>query len=225
MVERQRRVDNSEEGSILTAGVPIGPDHDLTAEARIRRAALVLFGQRGYEATSTREIAALAGVSKTLVAHHFGTKERLRDQIDRDVMATVDQLFEKVRPKGSALDFSSFGESYHRLFAEHPDITAYIRRGILEPTAESSGLLLRILGLIEEILEQLIASGLAARPTDTAAAVVLQANLAMTAILLGPALGGYLDSDEPIETRLARAEIELAVKGYFYPAGLESITG
>lgn len=199
------------------AGVPVGPDRDLTAEARIRRAGLTLFGQRGYEATSLREIADLAGVSKTLVAHHFGTKDNLRDHIDRDVLATVKVLFSQLIPNGRPMELTAFADSYRRLFADHPDVTEYMRRSILEPTPGGSRLLRLILDLIEAILEQMIAEGAIARPNDMAATLVLQASLGLTAVLLGPALGDYLDSDEPLESRLARAEVELALNSFLNP--------
>lgn len=67
------------------------PD-DLTAAARIRDAAVRLFGTRGYERTSVREIAAEAGVSPALVIHHFGSKDALREACDTWMLQ---QLFEK----------------------------------------------------------------------------------------------------------------------------------
>lgn len=63
-------------------------DHaDLTTRARIRDAALRLFPQRGFAATTIRSIAAEAGVSPALVLHHFGSKDGLREECDRYVVA------------------------------------------------------------------------------------------------------------------------------------------
>ena len=56
---------------------------DLTARARIRDAAIKLFGERGIEGASIRDIAAEAGVSSGLVRHHFGSKEALRETCDK----------------------------------------------------------------------------------------------------------------------------------------------
>ncbi|WP_071990796.1 TetR/AcrR family transcriptional regulator [Rhodococcus rhodnii] len=68
---------------------------DRTARARIRDAAVEVFGREGFSA-SVRTIAARAGVSPGLVIHHFGSKEGLRqacdDRIDAlmaDKIATV----------------------------------------------------------------------------------------------------------------------------------------
>jgi AcrR family transcriptional regulator len=59
---------------------------DLTARARIRGAALELFSQQGVGATSMRSVAARAGVSPSLVVHHFGSKAGLREAVDRWVV-------------------------------------------------------------------------------------------------------------------------------------------
>src|SRR5690606_34430614 len=68
------------------------PDPDLTAKARIRNAALALFGSQGVARTSVRAVARLAGVSPALVIHHFGSKDDLRRACDRYV---VDDLMQK----------------------------------------------------------------------------------------------------------------------------------
>jgi AcrR family transcriptional regulator len=55
---------------------------DLTTRARIRDAAIVLFGRDGFAATSVRAIATAAAVSPALVLHHFGSKDDLRAACD-----------------------------------------------------------------------------------------------------------------------------------------------
>lgn len=72
----------------VAAGDP-EKDPDLTARARIRDAAIVLFGRHGYEGAGVRAIAAEAAVSPALVIHHFGSKEGLRRACDEYVAATV----------------------------------------------------------------------------------------------------------------------------------------
>ena len=60
---------------------------DLTTRARIRDSALSLFPTEGFAATTIRSIAADAGVSPGLVVHHFGSKDGLRQECDRYVVA------------------------------------------------------------------------------------------------------------------------------------------
>lgn len=61
---------------------------DLTAAARIRDAAIDLFGRDGF-AVGVRSIAAAAGVSPGLVIHHFGSKDGLRKACDDFIAETV----------------------------------------------------------------------------------------------------------------------------------------
>lgn len=62
--------------------------NDLTAAARIRDAAIDLFGREGF-AVSVRAIATAAEVSPGLVIHHFGSKQGLRQACDEYIAATV----------------------------------------------------------------------------------------------------------------------------------------
>jgi TetR/AcrR family transcriptional regulator len=55
------------------------------------RCARERFAKQGYNATSVREIAGLAGVDPALMAHHFGSKEGLW-------IAVVDQLAAQLAP-------------------------------------------------------------------------------------------------------------------------------
>ncbi len=57
------------------------------------RAALDLFGDKGYEATSTREIAAAAGANIAAIAYHFGGKDGLRLACADFVVASLSEVF------------------------------------------------------------------------------------------------------------------------------------
>lgn len=60
-------------------------DGDLTARARLRNSAIEVFALRGF-AASVRDIAAHAGVSAGLITHHFGSKQKLREECDTEVL-------------------------------------------------------------------------------------------------------------------------------------------
>jgi TetR/AcrR family transcriptional regulator, regulator of cefoperazone and chloramphenicol sensitivity len=62
---------------------------DLTARARILDTAIDLFASEGFDAASLRRVAATAGVSPSLVVHHFGGKDNLRAECDSRVLAFV----------------------------------------------------------------------------------------------------------------------------------------
>jgi AcrR family transcriptional regulator len=60
---------------------------------RLLIAAKELFAEKGYAATSTREIAARAGCNLSLIAHYFGSKEGLlRELISSRVKVVQDEL-------------------------------------------------------------------------------------------------------------------------------------
>lgn len=100
---------------------------DLTAAARIRDAAIDVFGRRGFEAASVREIAREAGVSPALVMHHYGTKENLRERCDDFLMS------EGLRLKSEMdVDDGAQVSDLIRSFPPHHPWMVYISRIVLD---------------------------------------------------------------------------------------------
>ena len=107
-----------------------------TREA-IREAAARLFAEHGYDRTSMRAIAAAAGVDQKLVAHFFGSKQRLFVEVFAppfDPAVVVPELF--------AGDPADIGERVARFLLtvlEHPEsrhrLTGLIRAAASEPEA------------------------------------------------------------------------------------------
>lgn len=79
---------------ILTA--PPGKDPPASAAEMTRmaliRAALKLFGRKGYEGTSTREIAAMAKANIGSIAYHFDGKEGLRTAVADHIVDTIQAI-------------------------------------------------------------------------------------------------------------------------------------
>ena len=67
------------------------PSPDATRAALIQ-AALALFGQRGFDGTSTRQIAAAAKANIGSIAYHFGGKEGLRAAVADHIVATFQDI-------------------------------------------------------------------------------------------------------------------------------------
>ncbi|MEV5573841.1 helix-turn-helix domain-containing protein [Spirillospora sp. NPDC052269] len=63
----------------------------------IRRVALELFAEQGYEKTSLREIAERLGVTKAALYYHFKTKEDIIASLFEEVGEKVDELVEWAR--------------------------------------------------------------------------------------------------------------------------------
>ena len=90
------------------------PSSDLTAEARIRQAAIELFPVDGIDGTTIRAVAAAASVSPALVLHHFGSKQGLLDACDDYVVDLVRTTKAQAVADGSATD-PGFVASMYRM--------------------------------------------------------------------------------------------------------------
>ncbi|MBZ6084839.1 TetR/AcrR family transcriptional regulator [Streptomyces olivaceus] len=128
---------------------------DLTGRARLRAAALELFAERGFEATSTRAVAAAAGVSPALVTRHFGSKDGLRAEVDRYVLERIGGELAGVDPADGLLE--SLGSVSARLFGADPVLRGYLRQVLLEDSEASAELFGRLLSGARAELERLSA--------------------------------------------------------------------
>lgn len=117
---------------------------DLTARARIRDAAIRLFGERGIEGASIRDIAAEAGVSSGLVRHHFGSKEALRDACDRYAKDRMIQIGAELTQDGDLTGLDPL--------ALHPiafPLQLYIVRSMMDGSETATALFLEGVDAVE----------------------------------------------------------------------------
>lgn len=108
---------------------------DLSTAARIRDAAIEVFGEHGFQ-VGVRTIAAAAGVSPGLVNHHFGSKNGLRAACDERVLQLIRD--EKVK----AITAPSVAQGMLSALAEiesYGPLVAYMVRSLMSggPLAES----------------------------------------------------------------------------------------
>jgi TetR/AcrR family transcriptional regulator, regulator of cefoperazone and chloramphenicol sensitivity len=105
------------------------PMTDPTAKSRVREAALVLFAEDGFAATSLRAIAASAGVSPGLIVHHFGSKAGLRRAVDVEVARQFDAaLPETVDDSTEGWQATPLG----RMLRTQPTLVRYLGRSLAE---------------------------------------------------------------------------------------------
>jgi TetR/AcrR family transcriptional regulator len=103
----------------------------------IVEAAMELFVDRGFAEVSTAEIAAAAGVTKSLIHHHFGSKQRLWDEVkDRLLEAYCDRQQALVEmagePTPDLLDASL--QTYFEMLSSNPQLARVIAWASLEGT-------------------------------------------------------------------------------------------
>ena len=129
-------------------------DGDLTTEARIRNAALDLFGLHGTGAVTVRAIAEQAGVSAALVIHHFGSKAGLIEAVDTYVVDRVAYYLDEMGTSSTTEEAQSVVVS----IAAEPALFNYLPRAITDGGAAGAQLYDRLhqmsLDLIESLTEQ-----------------------------------------------------------------------
>ncbi|PLX38974.1 MAG: DUF1956 domain-containing protein [Hyphomicrobiales bacterium] len=124
-------------------------------------AALTLFGSKGYDATTTREIAAAAGANIASIAYHFGGKEGLRQACVEFIMTTMMQASGMALATENVEGFARLGadEARERLIAtaerfavfllDNPKaglIVRFMSREIMAPSAALDTIYARFLG-------------------------------------------------------------------------------
>lgn len=172
---------------------------DLSTRARIRDAALALFGEQGF-GVGVRAIAAAAGVSPGLVNHHFGSKDGLRRECDDHVRAVIRES------KMSFMNRPSAGNLLQQLaeIEGFAPVVAYIMRSFQAGGEFAAVLFDHMVEDAEKYLAAGIASGAIRRPH----------NLAATARYMAMANGGGLllflqvrsEADGPVDYREALRE-------------------
>jgi AcrR family transcriptional regulator len=119
---------------------------DQTRSALIR-AALRLFGAKGYEGASTREIAAAANANIGSIAYHFGGKEGLRAACASFIVDTIQAVAsgafstEGAAPKGAAAATAQLNAVLERMVGfiiaqpQAGEIVQFMLRELAHPTA------------------------------------------------------------------------------------------
>ncbi len=124
---------------------------DLTARARIRDAALRLFAERGVDGATLRAIAAEAGVSPSLVQHHFGSKARLHAVCDAYVLDLLR------REASQAVDERRVGDPafIEASYAGRPLLRRYLVRALMDDSPSGAAIFDEIVRLGEVYLARL----------------------------------------------------------------------
>lgn len=197
-------------GSVATPG-PV--DADRTARARIRDAALHLFGDRGFSATTVRAIAESADVSPALVVHHFGSKQGLREAVEDHLLAMVrDGKFAAMT--GSIVPS---GDEYADLAAEYVPAMSYLARSLAEGGDLGHALYQRLHADAVEYLAAGVEAGVVAPSDDPAGRAAVLLNVGLGHLMLVDHLRRVLGLSDDLEAALRSAPImlDLYIDGLF----------
>lgn len=129
-----------------------------------------LTADRGWAAVSIRDIAADAGVSSSLVVHHFGTKARLREAVDTRVTQVFAELLGELgSADAQAGGFVSMAAALHDRVGPDGVLLAYLRRLLVDGGPAATTLFGSLYAATVAGLAELESAGVL-RPTPDAAA-------------------------------------------------------
>ncbi|MGR0159032.1 TetR family transcriptional regulator [Paenarthrobacter nitroguajacolicus] len=167
---------------------------DLTTRARIRDAAIGLFGRDGFARATVRAVATAAGVSPGLVIHHFGSKSGLRDACDQHVLAqTATQGREKSDPGTSR----QLIQDYMNHPDQYSDEITYIRRTLSDESEAGDAFFDAVVRQTQDIIHAGIEAGTIRKFDDVRSTAVVIASNSLSILMLGRHLSRTLGAATP----------------------------
>ncbi len=187
---------------------------DLTARARIRDAAVLLFGRDGFTGTSVRAIAAKAGVSPALVIHHFGSKDGLRQACDDFITGELPDSEESAAGSdliGTMQRWISDPDAFQPAFD-------YLTRMLEGDSDTADRLFDDLIDRTERMLEEGIANGTMRNPNDPRATALLVAIQGLALLTMSRHVSRTLGQERissAVLQRLTAPTIELYTHGIY----------
>jgi len=167
---------------------------DLTTRARIRDAAIGLFGRDGFSRATVRAVASIAGVSPGLVIHHFGSKAGLREACDQHVLAlTATQGREKADPGSTG----RLIQDYLNNPDQYTEEIAYIRRSLGDESDAGDAFFDAVVNQCQDIIHTGIEAGTIRKFDDIRSIAVIIASNSLSILVLGRHLSRTLGTSAP----------------------------
>ena len=133
-----------------------------------------------------RKVASAAGVSAGLVVHHFGSKEGLREAVDRHVLDMFDAMLGEMTGEGAPDLYDpaaagSLAEAVLRHLPPDSPVPAYLRRLLLADGEAGRSCSAGCSTVSQGMLDSLVAAGMASPGADppVRAAILLSTDLAV----------------------------------------------
>ena len=190
-------------------------EDDLTAKAKIRNAAVALFVRDGFQQAKLRAIAAAAGVSVGLIAHHFGGKDGLRSACDEHVLRV---LTARAKAAGRATGVADLLGDYLSDPAEYRLLVEYMARAIQEDTPAAGTFVDAMVAESEAIFTSGAADGTMRPSADPRALAVFSVLTSVAVLTMPPALARALGHERfgpDVLRRMAVPTLELYTHGLY----------
>lgn len=193
---------------------------DLTAQARIRDAAMALFAEHGFHKATIRAVAERAGVSAPLVIHHFGSKDGLRRACDEHLLSWFRS------EKGHAFAGGALPTRAQYL-RDHPELGllyGYLRRALLSGGQIAAELFDRFVADVEGYLEAGERAGLVRPYPDPHARAVVAAAFSLGMLVADDQVARHLDGDTLMDEGVMDRYVAFATDFYTHGILTQPIT-
>jgi len=126
---------------------------DAAGRRQLLQAGIKLFAMQGYAGTSVRDLALEAGVTPPLIKIHFGSKEGLREAIDKYALGWIDGLYHEAFDVEDRPPMEAISEAATRWLSDEPEALMYIRMALMEKTPGSHALFKSLLRITRRIVQ------------------------------------------------------------------------
>ena len=189
---------------------------------RLIKVAMRLFADKGYDGITVRDISAAADVSVGLINHHFGSKEGLREAVDKFFIQQFEEVLFEERPKPATEDEGlelsvEFTENWINRHIDDWDLTkAYMRRALLEGSDWGAGLFERFYQVVRTSMDRMDADGNIRADVDRLWLPLLVLYMELGTLLLEPYVDRVLGKsgfERQLWRRRHKAYIDLLYRG------------
>ena len=192
---------------------------------RLVKVAMRLFADRGFDGVTVRDIAQAAGASVGLINHHFGSKEGLREAVDRYFMGQFEEILAEppisraaVQDDEQAVDLTV--ARTEQWITRHIDdwdlLKAYMRRALLEGSEWGSVVFERFYDVVRRSIDRRDADGGLRQDVDRLWLPLLIMYMELGTLLLEPYVERMLGKsgfDRVLWRRRHRAYTDLIFRG------------
>lgn len=198
------------------------PAEQANGKLRLVKVAMRMFAEKGYDGITVRDISAAADVSVGLINHHFGSKEGLREAVDRYFIEQFEEVLFETRPVPSSEDEGiaqsvELTENWINRHIDDWDLTkAYMRRALLEGSDWGAGLFDRFYNVVRTAVDRSDADGKIRSDVDRLWLPLLVMYLELGTLLLEPYVERVLGKsgfDRELWRRRHKAYIDLIYRG------------
>lgn len=179
---------------------------DVTTRARIRDAAIVLFGRDGFAATSVRAVATAAGVSPALVLHHFGSKDDLRAACDAYI---VEAALGRNDELGSAAVIAATMQKWLAAIDRFRPQLDYLARMLTDDSPGADRLFDLLVEGTTEMIRGQVAAGIMRESPDLEVTALYLTAYGIVPVILGRQLGRRLGADGMTEEVIRRSTLPI----------------